>query len=78
MDRSPTWREQLVGGPVRVKERHSKPPQHCRGSALSHTDRTGEADDDHRDGAKVATIAARSRCVTCTGVPNQASNPGRP
>jgi len=63
---------------VSVEDRNSKPPQGCRGSALSHADRAGEAENDQRGGASVPAIAALSSSVTRTGAPNQASKPGRP
>ena len=63
---------------VCVKDGNSKPLERRSGGALSHTDRAGKTESDQRDGANVATIAALKSEVTCTGVPNQASKPGRP
>ena len=48
------------------------------GGALPHPERAAEAENDHRAAANGVTTAARSSRVTRTGVPNQASNPGRP
>ena len=63
---------------IGIEERDPKPLQRHRRSALAHADRAREAQNDHRAGAKLAIIAARSSPVTRTGTPNHASNPGRP
>ena len=76
--RGATWLQQPVNYAVSIEERYSKPLQrHCC-CALAHADRAGEAENDHWGGANVTSIALRSSWVTCTGTPNQASNPGRP
>jgi hypothetical protein len=71
-------REKPVNHSIGIEERHPKAAEHRRGSALSHADRAGKPQNDHCDGTRLATIAARNSGVIFTGVPNQASNPGRP
>lgn len=76
--RSSAGRQQPMHDMIGIKQWNPEPPQGRRCGALTHADRAGEAKNNQRAGAKVARIAARSPWVTCTGVPNQASNPGRP
>jgi hypothetical protein len=71
-------REKPVNHSIGIEERHPKAAEHRGGRALSHTDRARKAEDDQCDGTRLATIAARNSGVTFTGVPNQASKPGRP
>ena len=77
-DRRAAWPEQPMDRRIGVEERHPEPPQRPGRGAFPHPDRAGEAEDDHRGATSVVRTAARSSRVTRTGVPNQASNPGRP
>jgi len=77
-NRGPTRSEQPVNLRVGVEYRHAEPAQRRRGVAFPHPDRAGKAENNHRDAASVASTATRNSRVTRTGVPNHASNPGRP
>lgn len=70
--------QQAMHDLVGIEQCHTHPPQHSRGGGLSHTDRTGQTNDNHPRGANVLTIAARSSGLTRTFAPNHASKPGRP
>ena len=70
--------DQAVNLRIGIKEGYPEAPQRRRGGALAHSDRAGEPEDDHRAATSVLRTAARNSRVTRTGVPNQASNPGRP
>ena len=71
-------REQPMHHAIGIEEWDPEPPQRRCRCALSHADRASEAENDHHSDANVASIAVRSRSVTCTDAPNQASKPGRP
>jgi len=44
--------QQAMDDRVGIEQRHAKPPQHCRGGALAHADRAGEAEGDHAAGQR--------------------------
>ena len=64
LDGSTPLRQQPVDDSVGVEYRDSELPHHLRGSAFAHPDRAGKAENNQRDGTKVATTAARSWGVT--------------
>jgi hypothetical protein len=64
LHRRPARRQQSMHHPIGIEEWDAEPSQRLCCSAFAHADRAGEAENDHRTGANVASIAVRSRSVT--------------
>ena len=76
--RGTVWFEEPMHHPIGIEQRQAKCTEHRGGGAFAHSDRTGQPKHDHCCRTRVARTTARSSGLTRTGVPNQASKPGRP